>query len=205
MVVSLSPILAVLQLYRGVQYICTLITTRNIQAVINKLEFQLCIVNFNCVLWISTVYCDRKHGFKEIYNYWYTYRTKVIEQNEYFFGKSSGITPDKVWNRTNPAFYGLALCIHTFERVRVMMFNATFNNISVISWCRSVLLVKETGELGENHRPATPLFSNFLFTNLFSITFLYFFIISSLFPYFNLFVSIFKPGSSFSVDMACRA
>ena len=105
--------------------------------------------------------------------------------------KSSGITPDKVWNRTNPAFYGLALCIHTFERVRVMMFNATFNNISVISWCRSVLLVKETGELGENHRPATPLFSNFLFTNLFSITFLYFFINSSLFPYFNLFVSIF--------------
>jgi hypothetical protein len=36
-----------------------------------------------------------------------------------------------------------------------------------------------------------PPFSNFLFTNLFSITFLYFFIISSLFPYFNLFVSIF--------------
>ena len=36
-----------------------------------------------------------------------------------------------------------------------------------------------------------PFFSNFLFTNLFSITFLYFFIISSLFPYFNLFVSIF--------------
>ena len=31
----------------------------------------------------------------------------------------------------------------------------------------------------------------FLFTNLFSIKFLYFFIISSLFPYFNLFVSIF--------------
>jgi hypothetical protein len=30
-----------------------------------------------------------------------------------------------------------------------------------------------------------PLFSNFLFTNLFSIKFLYFFIISSLFPYFN--------------------
>ena len=30
----------------------------------------------------------------------------------------------------------------------VMVFNATFNNISVISW-RSVLLVEETGE---NHR-----------------------------------------------------
>jgi hypothetical protein len=34
-------------------------------------------------------------------------------------------------------------------RVRVMVFNATFNNISVISW-RSVLLVEETGE---NHPP----------------------------------------------------
>ena len=37
----------------------------------------------------------------------------------------------------------------------------------------------------------SPFFSNFLFTNLFSIKFLYFFIISSLFPYFNLYVSIF--------------
>ena len=34
-------------------------------------------------------------------------------------------------------------------RVRLMVFNATFNNISVISWW-SVLLVEETGE---NHQP----------------------------------------------------
>jgi hypothetical protein len=34
-----------------------------------------------------------------------------------------------------------------------MVFNATFNNISVISWW-SVLLVGETGVLGENYRPA---------------------------------------------------
>jgi hypothetical protein len=33
-----------------------------------------------------------------------------------------------------------------------MVLNATFNNISAISW-RSVLLVEETGVLGENHRP----------------------------------------------------
>jgi hypothetical protein len=33
-----------------------------------------------------------------------------------------------------------------------MVFNATFNNISVISW-RSVLLVEETGVPGESHRP----------------------------------------------------
>jgi hypothetical protein len=40
--------------------------------------------------------------------------------------------------------------------VRVMGFNATFNNISVtgISW-RPVLLVEETGVPAENHRPTT--------------------------------------------------
>jgi len=37
--------------------------------------------------------------------------------------------------------------------VRVMMFNATFNNISV-KWWLSVLLMEETGVPGENHRPA---------------------------------------------------
>jgi hypothetical protein len=46
---------------------------------------------------------------------------------------------------------------------------------------------KNTSARGTDHPP----FSNFLFTNLFSIKFLHFFIISSLFPYFNLFVSIF--------------
>ena len=37
---------------------------------------------------------------------------------------------------------------------RFMMYNATLNNISVISR-RSVLLVEETGVPGENHRPVT--------------------------------------------------
>ena len=36
--------------------------------------------------------------------------------------------------------------------VMVIVFNATFNKISVISW-RSVLLVEEIGVPGENHRP----------------------------------------------------
>jgi len=34
-----------------------------------------------------------------------------------------------------------------------MVFNATFNNISVISW-QSVFLVEETEVSQENHRPA---------------------------------------------------
>ena len=37
-------------------------------------------------------------------------------------------------------------------RVKAMLFNAAFNNISAISW-RSVLLVAETGVPEENHRP----------------------------------------------------
>jgi len=36
--------------------------------------------------------------------------------------------------------------------VRVMVFNASFNNILVISW-QSVLLVEVTGILREDHRP----------------------------------------------------
>ena len=40
-------------------------------------------------------------------------------------------------------------CLKSFDGFRFMVFNATFNNISVISWW-SVLLVEETGE---NHRP----------------------------------------------------
>ena len=35
----------------------------------------------------------------------------------------------------------------------VMVFNATFNNVSAISWL-SVLLVEVTGVPGENHKPA---------------------------------------------------
>jgi hypothetical protein len=38
-------------------------------------------------------------------------------------------------------------------RVRVMVFNPTFNNISAMLW-RSVLLVEE---IGENHRTAASL------------------------------------------------
>ena len=52
--------------------------------------------------------------------------------------------------------YGLTQYI-TFITVFVvclMVFNTTFNNISVISW-QSVLLVEETGEPEENHGPVT--------------------------------------------------
>ena len=41
---------------------------------------------------------------------------------------------------------------YSVPRKRVMVFNVTFNNFSVISR-RSVLLVEETGVPGENYRP----------------------------------------------------
>ena len=40
--------------------------------------------------------------------------------------------------------------IYYKSEVMVVVFNATFNNISFISW-QSVLLVEETGVPGENH------------------------------------------------------
>jgi hypothetical protein len=38
------------------------------------------------------------------------------------------------------------------DTIDLFVFNATFNNISAISW-RPVLVVEETGVSGENHRP----------------------------------------------------
>ena len=46
----------------------------------------------------------------------------------------------------------LLLYFHIDLFVCLMVFNAIFNNISVISW-RSVLLVEETGGPGENNQP----------------------------------------------------
>ena len=46
------------------------------------------------------------------------------------------------------------IMIYLFSRIfRVVVFNATFSNISVISW-RSVLLVEETENFGGNRGPA---------------------------------------------------
>jgi hypothetical protein len=42
----------------------------------------------------------------------------------------------------------------TLLRVRVMVINANFNNISVILWM-SILFLEENQATGENHRPAS--------------------------------------------------
>jgi hypothetical protein len=50
-----------------------------------------------------------------------------------------------------------------------MVFNATFNNITVISWLW-VLLVEETGVPGENHRPSASHTDKLLSHNVVSST-----------------------------------
>ena len=55
---------------------------------------------------------------------------------------------------TIPNECGYTKSIIYWNWVRVMVFNATFNNISVISWW-SVLLLEETGVPRENHQPDT--------------------------------------------------
>jgi hypothetical protein len=46
------------------------------------------------------------------------------------------------------------MLLYKWGRVRVMVLNATFNNIPVISW-RSVLVVEAIGVPGENHQPVS--------------------------------------------------
>ena len=63
--------------------------------------------------------------------------------------------------RVRPAYLNVDLvctyihnyCILIFLGWGGMVINATFNNISAISW-QSALLVEETRVPGENHRPA---------------------------------------------------
>jgi hypothetical protein len=79
-----------------------------------------------------------------IYNFW---TNIIVTQHDWkqIFSWSNGD-----WSKWIPFLLTNEMIIK--YRVRVMMFNATFNNISVISW-RSVLLVEETEVPGENHRP----------------------------------------------------
>ena len=86
-----------------------------------------------------------------------------IKTNTYLekFEDTKGlIRNNKLKERQYNGLQNILVCINHVSRkwrkrvkVRVMVLNATFNNISVILW-RSVLLVEETGGPGETHRPA---------------------------------------------------
>jgi len=70
---------------------------------------------------------------------------------------NSNILPDEfdvMRAKLDICVFHFVLFYERLKRLRVMVFNATSNNISVISWS-SVLLVEETGVPGESQRPAT--------------------------------------------------
>ena len=83
-------------------------------------------------------------------------------------------------------FFFWPLCCLSFD-LRILITPLVSTNSSFLTTIKCNWYLSQALVARSHH----PLFSNFLFTNLFSIKFLYFFIISSLFPYFNLFVSIF--------------
>jgi hypothetical protein len=78
----------------------------------------------------------------------------------------TGLTPPQYLFCPNPGprnatSYVVVFCVQWYKHyftmfvlfvACLMVFNATFNNISVISW-RSVVLVVQIGGPGENHRP----------------------------------------------------
>ena len=82
---------------------------------------------------------------------WWTNNSKFSEYHQLLTIESLILWNWHSWFMENC----LSHCVLTIYQVaeqRVMVFNATFNNISVISW-QSVLLVEETRVPGENHRP----------------------------------------------------
>ena len=66
-----------------------------------------------------------------------------------YISRQVSVNQRKLWQTT---INDTTVCLGLF--VCLMVFNATFNNISVISWW-SVLLVEETEGPGENYRPTT--------------------------------------------------
>ena len=62
------------------------------------------------------------------------------------------ITPSRwlIYKSATWAVYIFLYIIQAIKEVRFMVFNATFNNISAISW-QSDLVVEEFGVPGENH------------------------------------------------------
>ena len=96
---------------------------------------QLCLTN---ILNIPNLIEDKRYEFR------------VFAENEAGMSKPSMNSQavkikDPKGTRVNKYYLGL--------EVGGMVFNTTFNNISVISW-QSVLLVEETRVPRENHRPA---------------------------------------------------
>jgi hypothetical protein len=102
-----------------------------------ELKFILTLY-FDCLILVDGVV------FNNV-SVWVTSQTKVLRS---WLGVLDTTLCDKVRQLlATGRWFSLGLIL-----VDGVVFNATFNNISVITW-RSVLLVQETGVPRENHRP----------------------------------------------------
>jgi len=90
--------------------------------------------------------------FYLFWSYYYSYWENLIKKSSYKRIDYSllVVTPPLKWHKLPKSQFLLFIkCVDTKTWLRV---KPTFNNISVISW-RSVLLLLESGEPWENHRP----------------------------------------------------
>jgi hypothetical protein len=72
----------------------------------------------------------------------------------YYYFRKSTKDISQPWKILFTKIFGYYVIRNLYTcNVRVMVFNATFNNISVISWL-SVLLVAETRVPGKKHQPS---------------------------------------------------
>jgi hypothetical protein len=100
------------------------------------------------------------HGLTHIHEFWtMLYLLLILEEKCHIylpviFNLISAALPIHMVKivRILQIFVGMQTQWYFFLLVWFMVFNATFNNILVISW-QSILLVEETRVPGENHRP----------------------------------------------------
>ena len=85
----------------------------------------------------------------------YGWEIMIVKPCKYHLGLAASMYAATVYQEnpdTTPKICNIVLMEIYILGFCFMVFNATFNNIPVISWW-SVLLVEETGVAGENHRP----------------------------------------------------
>jgi hypothetical protein len=104
--------------------------------------------------WLKLLTSDLKSNTSDLLGFAPGYPSQVLRFPDTFIGWEFYQSVHDNWK----AIYSRKLAengAHSIFRVRIrfMVFNTTFHNISVISW-RSVLLVEETGVPRETHRPA---------------------------------------------------
>ena len=119
---------------------------------------------FTKVVFLGIMELSQKLFFGGLWNFPKSFSLGIMELSQKKFLGDYGTFPNVVFP---PSIYWLnkgdrkieisqtaAFRLSIINGFCLMVFNATFTHISVISWW-SVLLVEETGGHGEDHRPAT--------------------------------------------------